>query len=318
MRYRKGSYGMNPFPFSDDNKRYHTLSYHNRHTYGKRIFKAVIDAGFTCPNIDGTRGLGGCIFCDGGSGYFTASSRLSVSEQYLLEEKRIREKYPKAGIIAYFQAHSNTYCTPERLKALLSEAVSCGAEGIAIATRADCIDGEKADIIASLPVPVTVELGLQTVSDETAAKINRCHSFAEFLEGYRLLKNRKIRVCVHIIAGLPGEKRENMLETARSLGRLRPDGVKIHLLHVIKGTRLCEMYESGEYTPLEKAEYIDTVIGQLELLPQETVIERITGDGDKKKLAAPLWSADKISVLGGIDKRMAEIGTYQGRLFSVS
>ena len=309
---------MNPFPFSDDNKRYHTLSYHNRHTYGKRIFKAVIDAGFTCPNIDGTRGLGGCIFCDGGSGYFTASSRLSVSEQYLLEEKRIREKYPKAGIIAYFQAHSNTYCTPERLKALLSEAVSCGAEGIAIATRADCIDGEKADVIASLPVPVTVELGLQTVSDETAAKINSCHSFAEFLEGYRLLKDRKIRVCVHIIDGLPGEKRENMLETARSLGRLRPDGVKIHLLHVIKGTRLCEMYESGEYTPLEKAEYIDTVIGQLELLPAETVIERITGDGDKKKLAAPLWSADKISVLGGIDKRMAEIGTYQGRLFSVS
>ena len=318
MRYRKGSYGMNPFPFSDDNKRYHTLSYHNRHTYGKRIFKAVIDAGFTCPNIDGTRGLGGCIFCDGGSGYFTASSRLSVSEQYLLEEKRIREKYPKAGIIAYFQAHSNTYCTPERLKALLSEAVSCGAEGIAIATRADCIDGEKADIIASLPVPVTVELGLQTVSDETAAKINRCHSFAKFLEGYRLLKDRKIRVCVHIIDGLPGEKRENMLETARALGRLRPDGVKIHLLHVIKGTRLCEMYESGEYAPLEKAEYIDTVIVQLELLPQETVIERITGDGDKKKLAAPLWSADKISVLGGIDKRMAEIGTYQGRLFSVS
>lgn len=318
MRYGKGSYGMNPFPFSDDNKRYHTLSYHNRHTYGKRIFKAVIDAGFTCPNIDGTRGLGGCIFCDGGSGYFTASSRLSVSEQYLLEEKRIREKYPKAGIIAYFQAHSNTYCTPERLKALLSEAVSCGAEGIAIATRADCIDGEKADIIASLPVPVTVELGLQTVSDETAAKINRCHSFAEFLEGYRLLKDKGIRVCVHIIDGLPGENRENMLETARVLGRLRPDGVKIHLLHVIKGTRLCEMYESGEYTPLEKAEYIDTVIGQLELLPQETVIERITGDGDKKKLEAPLWSADKISVLGGIDKRMAEIGTYQGRLFSVS
>ena len=315
MRHRKGSYGMNPFPFSDDNKRYHTLSYHNRHTYGKRIFKAVIDAGFTCPNIDGIRGLGGCIFCDGGSGYFTASSRLSVREQYLLEEKRIRKKYPIAGIIAYFQAHSNTYCTPERLKAVLSEAVSCGAEGIAIATRADCIDWKKADIIASLPVPVTVELGLQTVSDETAAKINRCHSFVEFLEGYRLLKDRKIRVCVHIIDGLPGEKRENMLETARVLGRLRPDGVKIHLLHVIKGTRLCEMFESVEYKPLEKAEYIDTVIGQLELLPAETVIERITGDGDKKKLAAPLWSADKISVLGGIDKRMAELGTYQGRLF---
>ncbi|MGN0578755.1 MAG: TIGR01212 family radical SAM protein, partial [Ruminiclostridium sp.] len=303
---------MNPFPFSDDNKRYHTLSYHNRHTYGKRIFKAVIDAGFTCPNIDGTRGLGGCIFCDGGSGYFTASSRLSVREQYLLEEKRIREKYPAAGIIAYFQAHSNTYCTSGRLEAMLSEAVSCGAEGIAIATRADCIDEEKAEIIASLPVSVTVELGLQTVYDETAARINRCHSFAEFLEGYRLLKNKKIRVCVHIIDGLPGENRENMLESARVLGKLRPDGVKIHLLHVIIGTRLCEMYESGEYTPLEKADYIDTVIGQLELLPPETVIERITGDGDKKKLAAPLWSADKISVLGGIDKRMAELETYQG------
>lgn len=306
---------MNPFPFSDDNKRYHTLSYHNRRTYGKRIFKAVIDAGFTCPNIDGTRGLGGCIFCDGGSGYFTAPDRLSVQEQYALEEKRIREKYPTAGIIAYFQAHSNTYCNAERLKAVLFDAVSCGAEGISIATRADCIDEEKADIIASLPAPVTVELGLQTVFDETAKKINRCHSFGEFLDGYRLLKSKRIRVCVHIIDGLPGESSEMMLETARVLGKLRPDGVKIHLLHVIRGTRLWEMYEKGEYTPLEKEEYIDAVIGQLELLPPETVIERITGDGDKRKLAAPLWSADKISVLGGIDKRMAELGTYQGRLF---
>jgi len=303
------------FILSDDNKRYHTLSYHNKHTYGEKVHKAAIDAGFTCPNIDGSRGVGGCIYCSGGSGYFTAESALSVTEQFQRERERIHSKYPHARVVAYFQAHTNTYATSERLAKLFNEAITAGADGIAVATRADCIDNEKAELLASLCVPVTVELGLQTVHDSTAVLINRCHTFEEFLRGYRLLKQAGLRMCVHIINGLPCEDEPMMLKTAEELGKLRPDGVKLHLMHVIKGTRLAEMYLSWEYQPLEKEQYIDIVVKQLELLPPETVIERITGDGDKSTLLAPLWSMDKISVLGGIDKRMAQLDTWQGRLF---
>lgn len=301
------------FLYSDDNKRYHTLSYHNKHTYGCKVQKAVIDAGFTCPNIDGSRGVGGCIYCSGGSGYFTAADTLSVTEQFSLERQRIRKRYPDAKIAAYFQANTNTYAPAERLRELYDEAVAAGADAIAVATRADCIDGETVRILKSLSVPVSVELGLQTVHDSTAEKINRCHTFGEFIRGYSLLKSAGIRVCVHIINGLPDETEPMMLDTARQLSALRPDGVKLHLMHVIEGTRLAEMYLNGEYKPLEKQQYIDIVVKQLELFAPETVIERVTGDGDKSKLLAPLWSRDKISVLGGIDKRMAELDTYQGR-----
>lgn len=307
---------MSPFRFSDDNKRYHTLNFHNRHTYGEKIFKAVIDAGFTCPNIDGTKGRGGCIFCDGGSGYFTADKCISVSEQFRLEKERIYKKYPDSKIIAYFQAHTNTYSDPTTLKNLYGEAIAAGAFGISVATRADCIDREKAELLSGLSVPVTVELGLQTVNDNTATKINRCHTYAEFLDAYKLLREYGLRVCVHIINGLPDETEEMMLETAKKLGRLRPDGVKIHLLHVIENTALHSLYNNGEYTPMTKEAYIETVVKQLELLPPETVIERITGDGDKSKLVAPLWSADKISVLGGIDKLQKELDSWQGKCYT--
>lgn len=307
---------MGSFIYSDDNKRYHTLSYHNKHTYGEKVHKAAIDAGLTCPNIDGSRGVGGCIYCSGGSGYFTAENSLSVTEQFNAERERIRKKHPEARIIAYFQAHTNTYALTDKLRTLFNEAITAGAQGLAIATRADCIDKERVELIKSLPVPVTVELGLQTIHDSTAQLINRCHSFDEFLHGYSMLKEAGIRTCVHIINGLPVETEEMMLQTAETLGKLHPDGVKIHLMHVIEGTRLAEIYKRGEYIPLEKQQYIDIVVKQLELLPPETVIERITGDGDKKTLLAPLWSTDKISVLGGIDKRMAELSTWQGRYFT--
>lgn len=309
---------MGSFIYSDDNKRYHTLSYHNKHTYGEKVHKAAIDAGFTCPNIDGSRGVGGCIYCSGGSGYFTAENTLSVTEQFNAERQRICKKYPEAKVIAYFQAHSNTYAPVERLQELFHEAITAGAQGLAIATRADCIDKRRVELVKTLPVPVTVELGLQTIHDSTARLINRCHSYDEFLQGYLMLKQADIRTCVHIINGLPTETEESMIKTAEALGKLRPDGVKIHLMHVIEGTCLADMYRRGEYLPLQKEQYIDIVIKQLELLPPETVIERITGDGDKKTLLAPLWSMDKISVLGGIDKRMAELSTWQGKAFNAT
>lgn len=294
---------MNPFPYSDDNKRYHTLTFHNSTVYGGRVCKATVDAGLSCPN-------GGCAFCAR-----TAFDSRTVAEQFAAERARILAKFPSAKIMLYYGMRTNTNCSPERLAEMLREAERLGAFAVSVATRPDCLDGEKARVLAECPLPLTVELGLQTIHDETAALMDRGHTYADFLAGYRLLKRHNIRVCVHIINGLPNETREMMLETARTLGRLRPDGVKIHSLHVLRGTRLYEMYRRGEYTPPEREEYIDVTARQLELLPPETVIERVTGDGDKSLLAAPRWSMDKIAVLGGLDKRLAELNTYQGRLY---
>ena len=300
------------FRYSDDNKRYHTLYYHNRHTYGGRVVKAVIDAGFTCPNIDGTKSHGGCIFCDGGSGYFTAEPTVPIKEQIRREKERIFKKYPDALINAYFQAHTNTYADIGTLEKRYREAVDCGIHSISIATRSDCIDKERILLIKSLGIPATVELGLQTVHDRTAHSLNSFQSYSQFLSAHFLLKKYGIRTCVHMINGLPGETADMMLKTAEMLGKHKPDGVKIHLLHVIEGTFLHEMYKRGEYVPMTKDDYIGTVVQQLRYFHAGTVIERLTGDGDKSKLTAPDWSRDKISVLGGIDKLMAELDIYQG------
>jgi len=261
----------------------------------------------------------GCIFCDGGSAYFAASPAVSVDRQLDDELRRIREKSPEATAIAYFQAHSNSYAPIEKLRSLYQAALKHeGVFGLSIATRADCLSSEYLDYLSELNTGtrLTVELGLQTIFDETAKIINRCHSFSEFTEGYKALKARRIRVTVHIINGLPGETTDMMAETARTLGQLRPDGIKIHLLHVIRGTKLCGMYEKGEYSPMSFEDYTETVVRQLEVLPPATTIERLTGDGDKRALAAPLWSRDKIRVLGTIDYLMASADTWQGRLFS--
>ncbi len=309
--------GFMDFPFSIDNKRYHTLAYEN-HVRGEKLYKAVVDAGFGCPNIDGHCGSGGCIYCDGGSGYFTADSRLSITAQLDFELGRIRKKVPDANAIAYFQAHTNTYASAETLRRLYLEALSHeGIRGLSVATRADCLDNSVLELLSELNEKtfLTVELGLQTVHDKTAALINRGHDFECFLQGFSALRRHGIRVTVHIINGLPDEDGPMMLETARVLGQLRPDGVKIHLLHVISGTRLWEMYMAGQYVPMDFDNYTKTVVRQLELLPPETVIERLTGDGDKKKLCAPLWSTDKIRVLGTIDKLMAQHDTWQGKYY---
>lgn len=301
------------FAFSDDNKRYHTLVYHNKQVYGCRVYKATVDAGLSCPHIK--NGSGGCIFCAK-----TPRDTRTIREQFNAERERILNKDPFAKILMYYGIGSNTFCSAERLSELLREARECGAFAVSIATRPDCLDEEKIRILSEFThefgLPLTVELGLQTVHDKTAKIINREHTYADLLSGYDLLKSRNIRVCVHIIDGLPGEDASMMLETARTVGQLRPDGLKIHSAHVLRGTKLYEMYQSGEYIPLERDEYIDTVARQLELIPPETVIERVTGDGDKNLLAAPLWSRDKIAVLGGLDKRMAEMDTFQGRLFT--
>lgn len=307
----------NPFKFSDDNKRYHTLYYYNKHHLGKSR-KVILNAGMTCPNKDGTVGVGGCIFCDQGSGYFELSSKISIRDQIIAERERIYKKTPGVKLTGYFQSNTNTYCSVERLTEILSEAYESGMlDSLDIATRPDCLDDEKIEILKSFSekIPLTVELGLQTINDETARTINRGYDFDVFEKSFEKLKQAKIRTCVHLIDGLPGENTDDMIKTAKILGQMRPDAVKIHLLFVIKNTKLADMYESSNYEPMSFEDYINTLITQLEYLPEETVIERVTGDGDKRTLLAPMWSTDKIRVLGTIDKLMAERNTWQGRLF---
>lgn len=307
-----------PFVYSLDNKRYHTLNYYNRTVCGSRIYKAVLDCGFTCPNIDGTKGRGGCIFCDGGSGYFTDGT-LDITSQLDRECERISRKTGEDfSAIAYFQANTNTYATAERLRELYEAALSHEhIIGISIGTRADCLPDDVLDLLSEINerTHLTVELGMQTSNEDTLCLINRCCTHSDFVSGYLRLKERSIRTCLHIINGLPTESPETMLETAREAARLRPDAVKLQMLHVIRGTKLADMYSSNEFSLLTREEYVDIIVRQLEVLPPETVIERITGDGDKKKLIAPMWSADKIAVLGGIDKRLAELDTWQGKLY---
>lgn len=303
------------FIYSIDNKRYHTLNYHLLQKFGKRVFKAVIDAGFTCPNIDGTCGIGGCTYCTSGAAEFTNPSDISVSRQLELEKQRIYKKWGKVPIIAYFQAHTNTYADLPVLKKLYQEALSTkGVIGISIATRPDCLDDEKITYLKELSEKtyLTVELGLQTVFDETAKKINRGYLFETFEKTFNKLKQNGIRVCVHLINGLIGETPQMMLETAKKIGQMKPDAVKIHLLHIMKNAVCENEYLNGKLSPMEMDDYIKTVCEQLRFLPPECVIERITGDGSKENLIAPRWSTNKIAVLGGIDKFMADNNIYQG------
>ncbi len=294
------------------------MNYYNKTGFAGKVFKAVIDAGFSCPNKDGAKGTGGCIYCMSGSGYFTKKTDGeiydSVKRQLTAEKKRIYKKHPDSLITAYFQANTNTYAPVATLKEAYTAALDFGVHGISIGTRADCLPDDVIALLSQINnrTHLTVELGLQTIHDKTAQIINRCYTYDEFLTGYRKLKNAGIRTCLHLIDGLPGETKADMLETAKEVARLHPDAVKIHLLHVNRSTALEQIYLSGNYSPLTRNEYIDIVISQLEYLPADIVIERITGDADKKYLVAPLWSADKIAVLGGIDRQMKLRDTYQG------
>lgn len=307
---------MNPFPYSNDNKRYHTLYYHNQRTFGGRVYKAVLNGGFTCPNIDGTKGFGGCAFCDGGSGAFTHPAPLD--EQLRLELARIHRRDANARAIAYFQVHTNTYAPVSRLQELFEAALSHpDIVGLSIGTRPDCLPEDVLTYLADLHrrTHLTVELGVQTVHDRTAEDFGRGYCFAEFLESYEKLQALGIRTCLHIINGLPCESMEDMIKTAEILGKLRPQAVKIQLLHILEGTRFAQRFRGGEITPMTQDAYIETVVRQLEYFPPETVVERVTGDGEKAKLLAPLWSMDKIRTLGGIDKVQREMDSFQGKSF---
>lgn len=309
----------NPFPFSDSNKRYYTYEYWLRRTFGGRCAKIPLDAGFTCPNIDGRCGNGGCIYCSGrGSGDFAALPSVPLREQYDHTRLALAKKWPTERCIPYFQAHTNTYAPVSILRHKFEEALTFpGVVGMNIATRADCLPPDVVSYLAELSerTVLTVELGLQTVHDATAMRINRGHTYAQFVEGYERLTaaSPKLLTCVHLIFGLPGEDEGMMLDSVRALAALRPSAVKIHLLHVLRGTVLADLYEAGEYVLMERNAYIRTVVRALELLPPDTVIARVTGDGAPDDLLAPVWSRRKISIINDIDKLMFAEGTWQGK-----
>ncbi len=303
------------FKYSLDNKRYHTLNYFLKSKFHTKVMKISLNAGFTCPNIDGTKGYGGCIYCSNGSGDFAGKKEEDLKTQFYNVKKMMEKKWPNAKCIAYFQANTNTYAPVNVLKEKYESVLNLdGVVGLDIATRSDAITDECLDYLEELNKRtfLIVELGLQTIHDRTSKLINRCNSLDNFTDMVKKLRERKINVVVHIINGLPGETKKDMLETVKYLNRLDIQGIKIHMLSVVKGTPLAKMYEENHFHVLTKKEYVDIVINQLELLREEIVINRITGDPKKEDLIEPNWLLKKFQVIDDIDKEMVKRNVYQG------
>ena len=304
------------FKYTLDNKRYHTLNYHVKTKYNCKVVKVSINAGFSCPNIDGRVGYGGCIYCSkSGSGEFGGNVTKPLPEQFNDIKNKISKKWPNSKYIAYFQAHTNTYAPVSVLKEKYESVLKLkDVIGIAIATRCDAISDECLDYLTELnkKTNLTIELGLQTIHPKTSKLINRCHDLKQFESMYYKLKERNIEIVVHIINGLPYENKKMMLETAKYLNKLKVDGIKIHMLNITKNTALEKLYEKEKVHILTKEEYIDITICQLELLNPKIVIHRITSDPDPEQLIAPSWLLKKFCLLNDIDKEMKKRDTYQG------
>ena len=304
------------FKYTLDNKRYHTLNYFYKTNFNSKVVKISLNGGFTCPNIDGTKGYGGCIYCSKtGSGEFGGNINDELEVQFNKVKDVINKKWPNSKYIAYFQARSNTYAPLHILKEKYEKVLKFdNVIGIAIATRCDAISNECLDYLEELNKRtfLTVELGLQTIHEETSKLINRCHTLKEFEDMVYKLKERNIKVVVHIINSLPYETEDMMLDTVRYINKLGIWGIKIHMLNIIKDTPLEELYKTKQFHILSKEEYIDIVIKQLELLDEKVVINRITADPDPESLIEPKWLVKKFCVLNDIDKEMVKRNTYQG------
>ncbi|MBM6842104.1 TIGR01212 family radical SAM protein [[Clostridium] spiroforme] len=309
---------MNRFKYSLDNKRYHTYNYYLKNKYHQKVAKVALNADFTCPNRDGTKGWGGCIFCSSsGSGDYAGNINDSLESQFEKISAVMKKKWPQCAFIAYFQANTNTYGPLSKIKNMIKPFLENEqVKGIALATRPDCLDEETVRYLAAInhQKDIYIELGLQTIHEKTSHLINRGHSFQEFLDGLNLLRKYNLDVCVHIINGLPGETKEMMIETAKTVGQLDIQAIKIHMLYVIKNTVLEKMYDAGKFSMLSREEYIDLVVQQLRYIPEHVVIERLTGDGKVSDLIAPLWSIKKVTIINDIDKKMKADNIYQGDL----
>lgn len=300
-----------------EGKPWHGLSYELKSMFGEKVIKLSVDGGFTCPNRDGTLGYGGCSFCgDDGSGSHAGEVGQSIPLQILQQRTLLSKKWGGAKSIVYFQNFTGTYGDPARLAGIYNEALNAdNIIGIAIATRPDCLSDEVLKILEELQKKtfLWVELGLQTVHDETAVQFGRGYTADCFFRAFDDLKKRGIPTVVHLINGLPGEGHAMMLESARVISELQPWGMKLHLLHVIKGTQLERTWAEGRYTPLEMNEYVMLIADQLEILSPDITIHRLTGDGTRDTLLAPKWSLDKKGVLGAIEMEMRRRNSWQGK-----
>ncbi|MBE6138258.1 MAG: TIGR01212 family radical SAM protein [Firmicutes bacterium] len=305
------------FKYSDSNKRYHTLDYFYKHKFNSKVFKVSLNAGFSCPNIDGTVGFGGCIYCSKlGSGEYAGNKEDNLITQFNEIKNIISKKWPNSLYIGYFQANTNTYAPVEILKEKYESILNLeNVVGLNIATRPDAISDECLNYLEELSQKtyLTIELGLQTIHESTSKLINRCHSLDCFTKMVLSLRKRNINVVVHIINGLPYETKEMMIETIKFLNQLDIQGIKIHMLSILKNTALANLYTKTKFHVLTKEEYVDIVCDQLEYLRPEIVINRITGDPKASDLIEPDWLVKKFCVLNEIDKEMKRRDSYQGK-----
>lgn len=296
-----------------------TLNAYLKNRFGRKIYKLTLDGGMTCPNRDGKVGFGGCIFCGGnGSGSFCPSVDLSITAQIEEGKKLLKNKIKEGGYIAYFQSHTNTYAAVPYLRKIFYEAVNHpDIVGISIGTRPDCLENEVLKLLEELAKikPLWVELGLQTIHESSVRYIRRGYSLSVFDDAMKMLSDAGIETIVHMILGLPTESQEMMLQTADYIGHSGASGIKLQLLHVLSGTDLARDYEEKLFTVMTEDEYLDCLGKILEILPPDMVIHRMTGDGAKKLLKAPLWSANKKQVMNRMNRYFKENNICQGRLY---
>ena len=306
--------------FWQNEKRYYDLKSYFKNRFGCIVYKLPLDAGFTCPNRDGTLGLGGCIYCDGRGSPLRREGKLpSITEQLRRGIEFYRRRCKAAKFIAYFQTFTNTYAPVNKLKALYDEALDQeDVVGLAVGTRPDCVPEPVLDLLDEYgrKYHVWLELGLQSIHEKTLTLINRGHNYSQFLDALSRASRRNILICTHIIVGLPGESREDILKTAKALAHLPIDGIKIHLLLALRGTPLGAMYEKGEIKLLTKEAYVELVCDILEVLPPQLVIQRLTADGYRDIFLGPSWAVNKMDVLNAIDRELKVRNTYQGKKFS--
>ena len=303
-----------------EEKRYYQYSRYLKELFGQKVYKVTLDAGFSCPNRDGAISSGGCIFCDA-SGSFSCAhdNKLSIKEQLHIGIENQRKRFGAQKFISYLQAYTNTYGSIEHLEDVYSQALSHeDVVGISIGTRPDCVDESKISLISSYAkdYETWIEYGLQSSNNNTLKFINRGHTVEDFIRAVEMTKNRGIKICAHMILGLPEETKKDALNTARLLASLGVDGVKIHLLCVLKNTKLEQMYNNKEINLLLKDEYVGVVCDFLEELPPSMTIHRLAGNGLKKILVAPRWLSDKFEVLTAIDNELEKRESYQGKNFS--
>ncbi|MFB3075390.1 MAG: TIGR01212 family radical SAM protein [Candidatus Methylomirabilales bacterium] len=299
---------------STHTKRYADLRSFLQRRFGCRVHKITLDAHFTCPNHDGSKAVGGCIFCHQGSGHSTVGT-FTIREQLERGKHHVRERQKAEKFLAYFQRYTNTYASVETLRQLYEEALAVeDIVGLVVGTRPDCAPDPVLDLLQETArrTYVAIEYGLQSIHDRTLTLVNRAHGSAEFLDAVSRTAGRGVHTCVHVMLGLPGETRADMLETAKAIARLPVDGIKIHLTYILKQTVLGDMYLRGEYRPMEMTEYVETVCDFLEMLPPYMVIHRLTGDPPRHHLLAPQWSLHKWQVLNAIHTELTRRDSFQG------